>query len=192
MKLQAAVASLVFCVTVPGMARAEGAGSPPPRGGITAPKEASSPGLATSRPRVEVTFVLDTTGSMGGLIDGAKRRIWSVARRIAEGRPRPDLRIALVAYRDKGDLYVTQVHDFTSDMDTVYARLMSFEAAGGGDTPEHVSAALDDAVHHVSWSQAPGLKVVFLVGDAPPHMDYKDVPTIEELCLTAVKAGTSL
>jgi hypothetical protein len=92
-----------------------------------------------ARPRVEVAFVLDTTGSMGGLIEGAKRRIWSVARRIGEGQPRPDLRIALVAYRDKGDLYVTQVHDFTSDMDAVYARLMSFQADGGGDTPEHAA-----------------------------------------------------
>ena len=44
---------------------------------------------------------------MGGLIEGAKRRIWSIARRIGEGRPRPDLRIALVGYRDVGDAYVT-------------------------------------------------------------------------------------
>jgi Mg-chelatase subunit ChlD len=138
----------------------------------TAPR--ATPALAANRPRVEVAFVLDTTGSMGGLIEGAKRRIWSVARRIAEGQPRPDLRIALVAYRDKGDLYVTQVHDFTGDMDAIYERLMSFQADGGGDTPEHVSAALEDAVHRVSWSQGTGLKVVFLVGDAPPHLDYQD------------------
>ena len=121
-----------------------------------------------------MAFVLDTTGSMGGLIEGAKQRIWSVARRIGEGRPRPDLRIALVAYRDKGDLYVTQVHDFTGDMDAVYARLMSFQADGGGDTPEHVSAALHDSVERLQWSRSAGLKVVFLVGDAPPHLDYQD------------------
>lgn len=134
----------------------------------------SGPALAAAPPRIEVAFVLDTTGSMGGLIEGAKRRIWAVARRIAEGRPRPDLRIALVAYRDRGDLYVTQVHDFTGDMDAVYARLMSFQADGGGDTPEHVSAALDAAANRVSWSREAGLKVVFLVGDAPPHLDYQD------------------
>ena len=129
---------------------------------------------SASRPRVEVTFVLDTTGSMGGLIDGAKRRIWSIARRIGEGRPRPDLRIALVAYRDRGDEYVTRVFDLTGDMDEVYKNLLSFEANGGGDAPEHVSAALHDAVHKVSWSQARTLKMIFLVGDAPPHMDYQD------------------
>jgi hypothetical protein len=131
-------------------------------------------GVNTQRPRVEVAFVLDTTGSMGGLIEGAKRRIWSIARRIGEGRPRPDLRIALVAYRDLGDAYVTRVYDLTGDMDAVYERLMSFQAGGGGDAPEHVSRALSDAVHRVSWSQGGSLKMIFLVGDAPPHVDYQD------------------
>ena len=137
---------------------------------------ATAPAVAAGAPapRVEVAFVLDTTGSMGGLIEGAKRRIWSIARRIGEGRPRPDLRLALVAYRDRGDAYVTQVHDLTADMDAVYRDLMSFQAQGGGDGPEHVSAALSDAVNRVSWSQGGGLKVIFLVGDAPPHMDYQD------------------
>jgi hypothetical protein len=125
-------------------------------------------------PRVEVAFVLDTTGSMGGLIEGAKRRIWSIARRIGEGRPRPDLRIALVAYRDQGDAYVTRVFDLSGDMDEVYAHLREFRAEGGGDFPEHVSAALADAVGRVSWSQSAALRMIFLVGDAPPHLDYQD------------------
>lgn len=130
--------------------------------------------VASARPRVEVAFVLDTTGSMGGLIEGAKRRIWSIARHIGEGRPRPDLRIALVGYRDLGDAYVTQVHPFTSDMDEVYRSLSAFRAEGGGDTPEHVSAALRDAVDALQWSGPRALKVIFLVGDAPPHVDYQD------------------
>ena len=129
---------------------------------------------AVTTTSVEVAFVLDTTGSMGGLIDGAKRRIWSIARRIGEGKPRPDLRIALVGYRDTGDAYVTRVHDLTGDMDEVYRNLTAFVADGGGDTPEHVSAALHDAVHRVSWSQGPALRMIFLVGDAPPHVDYQD------------------
>src|SRR5436190_6112840 len=103
------------------------------------PRVTPAPGqaaVAAPRPRVEVAFVLDTTGSMGGLIEGAKRRIWSIARRIGEGRPRPDLRIALVAYRDLGDAYVTRTYDFSSDMDDVFGHLSEFRAEGGGDTPE--------------------------------------------------------
>ncbi len=130
---------------------------------------------AAPPPRVEVAFVLDTTGSMSGLIEGAKRKIWSIARQIGEGRPRPELRIALVGYRDVGDAYVTRVHPFTSDMDEVYRSLSAFRAEGGGDTPEHVSAALRDAVLRLQWSsRGPTVKVVFLVGDAPPHTDYQD------------------
>jgi hypothetical protein len=173
MRNRAAALSLVSLITLPAMVGAQkGAqkaiAAPP---AVSSAPQVSAPAVP---PRVEVAFVLDTTGSMGGLIEGAKRRIWTVARRIGEGRPRPDLRIALVAYRDRGDLYVTQVHDFTGDMDAVYARLMSFEAAGGGDIPEHVSAALHDAVERLRWSPSAGLKVVFLVGDAPPHVDYQD------------------
>jgi hypothetical protein len=130
--------------------------------------------VSPQRPRVEVAFVLDTTGSMGGLIEGAKRRIWSIARLIGEGRPRPELRIALVGYRDQGDAYVTRVHDFSSDMDAVYANLSAFDAGGGGDWPEHVSRALSDAVHRVSWSQGEALRLIFLVGDAPPQVGYQD------------------
>src|SRR5581483_5726795 len=127
------------------------------------------------RPRIEVVFALDTTGSMSGLIDGAKRKIWSIAKYIESGQPKPDLRIGLVAYRDKGDEYVTRFYDLTDDLDTVFEHLSSFEAAGGGDTPEHVSKALYDAVYRASWSTDQAtLKQVYLVGDAPPHTDYAD------------------
>src|SRR6267378_6675912 len=95
---------------------------------VTAVSSAPTRMTQARPPRVEVAFVLDTTGSMGGLIDGAKRRIWSIARRIGEGRPRPDLRIALVAYRDIGDAYVTRTYDFTGDMDEVFGHLSDFRA----------------------------------------------------------------
>jgi len=144
---------------------------PPARSQVTPPHPQVTAGTG---PRVEVAFVLDTTGSMGGLIEGAKRRIWSIARRIGEGRPRPDLRVALVGYRDLGDEYVTRVHDFSGDMDEVFANLSAFRAEGGGDTPEHVSAAMHDAVHRLTWSSGRALRMIVLVGDAPPHMDYQD------------------
>jgi hypothetical protein len=141
---------------------------------VSGPNVAAAPPTAKAGPRIEVAFVLDTTGSMSGLIEGAKRRIWSIARRIGEGRPRPDLHIALVGYRDLGDVYVTRTHDFTSDMDDVFGRLSAFRAEGGGDGPEHVSAALHDAVHRLTWSSGRGLRMIVLVGDAPPHVDYQD------------------
>ena len=128
--------------------------SPADRPNVPARVVVTKATASAAAPRVEVAFVLDTTGSMGGLIDGAKRKIWSIARRIGEGRPRPDLRIALVGYRDVADEYVTLVHDFSRDMDEVNERLMAFQASGGGDGPEHVSAALGAAVDRLSWSRS--------------------------------------
>src|SRR5215813_6080530 len=126
-------------------------------------------------PRVEVAFVLDTTGSMAGLIDGAKHKIWSIANQLASGQPTPKVRLALVAYRDRGDDYVTRVRDLTDDIDAVYAELQQLTANGGGDTPESVNQALHEAVPKLSWSNDAGVyRAIFLVGDAPPHLDYQD------------------
>jgi len=136
--------------------------------------EAPAP-VKKPRPLVEVVFVLDTTGSMGRLIAGAKQKIWSIANQIVAGTPRPNVRFGLVGYRDKGDKYVTKVFDLTTNIDAIYEHLMAFRAEGGGDGPEHVNRALAEAVEKITWT--PGrkaLKIIFLVGDWPPHMDYKD------------------
>jgi Mg-chelatase subunit ChlD len=131
--------------------------------------------LSSDRPKVEVVFVLDTTGSMGGLIQAAKEKIWSIATTMAQAQPAPEIRIGLVAYRDRGDSYITRVVDLSTDLDSLYATLMEFQAQGGGDGPESVNRALYDAVHNISWSHDnTAYRVMFLVGDAPPHMDYQD------------------
>ncbi|MCP5154868.1 MAG: VWA domain-containing protein [Ectothiorhodospiraceae bacterium] len=139
------------------------------------PQQVLAPTPTSDRPRVEVVFVLDTTGSMSGLIQAAKEKIWSIATTLASANHAPEIRMGLVAYRDRGDAYVTRVVDLSSDLDSVYGTLMDFQADGGGDTPESVNQALHDAVHRISWSADQGTyRVLFLVGDAPPHTDYQD------------------
>ncbi|QOZ29358.1 VWA domain-containing protein [Bradyrhizobium sp. CCBAU 51753] len=128
---------------------------------------------AIAKPVVEVAFVLDTTGSMGGLIEGAKRKIWSIASAIVDSNPDADIRMGLVAYRDIGDEYVTKKIELTRDIQDLYANLLELKARGGGDWPESVNEALDVAVNKMQWTHArDSTRIVFLVGDAPPHMDY--------------------
>ena len=143
----------------------------------------------TAKPKIDVVFVLDTTGSMSGLIQTAKEKIWSIATTMASAQQAPEIRIGLVAYRDRGDAYVTRVVDLSDDLDSVYATLMDFQATGGGDGPESVNKALYDAVHNMSWSpQNQAYQVVFLVGDAPPHMDYNEV-RYPEIVASALDKG---
>jgi Mg-chelatase subunit ChlD len=145
--------------------------------------------LPVNRPVIDVVFVLDTTGSMSGLIDAAKEKIWSIASSMASAQPTPIVRMGLVGYRDRGDEYVTRVVDLSTDIDSMYATLMQFTANGGGDGPESVNQALNEAVTRMSWSQeGNAYKMIFLVGDAPPHMDYPDdVKYPQTLALAADK-----
>ena len=128
-----------------------------------------------SQPIIDVVFVLDTTGSMGGLIEGAKQKIWSIANEIAQTQPAPKVRMGLIGYRDRGDDYIVRETQLTDDLDTIYMDLMGFEARGGGDAPESVNEALYTAVERFDWStDENALKLIYLVGDAPPQMSYKD------------------
>jgi Mg-chelatase subunit ChlD len=140
---------------------------------------------------LEMVFVLDTTGSMGGLIEGAKQKIWSIVNDVMKTQSRPAVRIGLVAYRDHDDTYVTKVLPITSDLDKVYSTLMDYRADGGGDTPEDVRQALADGVHKPGWSarRQSLAQILFLVGDAPPHDDYSQEPDTLASAAEAVKAG---
>src|ERR1041384_4828697 len=143
---------------------------------------------------LEMVFVLDTTGSMGGLIDGAKQRIWGIINEVMRTPAHPAVRVGLVAYRDHGDQYVTQVLPLTNDLAKVYTTLMSYSADGGGDTPEDVRQALADGVHKAGWSKpsANTAQILFLVGDAPPHNDYRNEPDTLTTTAEAVRAGMTV
>ena len=150
-------------------------------------------GKKPKKETIEVCFVLDTTGSMGGLIEGAKQKIWAIANEILASEPTPILRIGLIGYRDRKEAYVTQVHDLSDDIDDIYAKLMKFQAQGGGDTPESVNQALHEAVTKIKWNKSKKvLKLIFLVGDAPPHMDYQDDVKYPEICKMAAKKNLIL
>jgi Mg-chelatase subunit ChlD len=147
--------------------------------------------LTTNEPTLEMVFVLDTTGSMGGLIEGAKQRIWGIVNEVMQSSSHPSVKIGLVAYRDRGDQYVTQVLPLTDDLDKVYTTLMDYRAAGGGDGPEDVRRALADGVARAGWSRSSqnGAQVIFLVGDAPPHNDYPDEQDTLASASLAVQQG---
>ena len=159
--------------------------------GLTSAEEEKSI-TAPPKQRVEVAFVLDTTGSMANLIDGAKKKIWSIANTIVDQNPDAELYFGLVGYRDIGDEYVTKKFSLTTDLQSIYASLLAFQADGGGDTPESVNEALEVAVNQLGWTEKGQVKtsrILFLVGDAPPHMDYKQDKKYPEVIREAAAKG---
>src|SRR5439155_104760 len=71
---------------------------------------------AANVPRIDVAFALDTTGSMGDEIDVVKEKIVEIARNVSAGQPRPDVRFGIVAFRDRGDAYVTRAFPFSREI----------------------------------------------------------------------------
>jgi len=130
------------------------------------------------KPKMQVVFALDATGSMGGLISAAKDKIWSIVSSLAQTQTAPDIEVGLIFYRDKGDEFITKRIALTDSMDVVYSELMQVSAKGGGDGPESVNQGLNEAVELFNWdTDTSTYKAIFLVGDYEPHMDYKnDVP----------------
>ncbi len=150
----------------------------------------ATPAPTGNQKPVQIVFVLDTTGSMARLIEGAKRKIWSIATTILDENPDAEVQMGLVAYRDIGDEYVTKTFPLTKDIQGLYADLLSLQARGGGDWPESVNEALYLAVAKTNWDNRPFVdRIVFLVGDAPPHMDYEQDRKYQESLEIARKSG---
>jgi hypothetical protein len=122
--------------------------------------------------RLDLAFLVDATGSMGDEIDKLKRSMKAMADQIAQLPSRPDLCLALVAYRDRGDAFFIRGADFSNDLAGFQAALAQLQAAGGGDNPEAMNEALHTAVHRLSWRGEGTARMVVLVADAPPHLDY--------------------
>jgi hypothetical protein len=84
--------------------------------------------------------------------------------------PDVDQRYALITYRDNGDEYVCRTFDFTSSLSDLRRNLNAQSAAGGGDFPEAMDVALESA-SQLTWRPGQTARVLFLVGDAPPHSE---------------------
>lgn len=132
----------------------------------------STPGGASAGMPVDVLFLLDVTGSMGDEIAQLKTTIASIADRLHALPQQPDIRFGMTLFRDQGDTFLNRTFDFTSDLASFQQALADVVADGGGDTPEAVDEALAAALHDPSWRDpATTVQMIFLVGDAAPHVE---------------------
>lgn len=141
----------------------------------------------TASAHLDVVFLLDTTGSMGGELSEAKTRVKEISAALSAARPQERIRTGVVAYRDQGDAYVTQASALTDDIDVTHAFLNTLRAGGGGDGPEDVLSGLQVALDF-AWDQgAKTERQIFLIADAPAHEDYENHPTMDALVDEALR-----
>lgn len=123
---------------------------------LTLPKNESS----------DIVILLDTTRSMWDDLAVLKSRLIPTISKIMQSRV---YRIGLVLYRDEGEKYVTKRIEFNDQLESIQRSMNTLQASGGGDWPEAIYEALEEAVNQYSWIAEN--RIVFIVGDAPPHAE---------------------
>jgi hypothetical protein len=139
---------------------------------------------------IDLAFVLDTTGSMGEEIDAVKSTIRAVAARL--GSDQTDVRIGLVEYKDRGDAEVTHLYPFSSDLAAFSRSVAGITAGGGGDYPEDMQAGLSLALDQLAWRSDATARMVFVIADAPPHLDYPDERDYRDTARRAARSGIKI
>ncbi len=122
---------------------------------------------------LQICFLMDVTGSMSDEIAQLQDVIFSIHSRIIALPTRPRVQFSIVEYRDIKDSFIVRGHHFTGNIDEFQMTLEKVSAAGGGDFPEDIEAGFAWCLDSLKWRQE-ALKFIFLVADAPPHLDEKD------------------
>jgi Mg-chelatase subunit ChlD len=135
--------------------------------------------------QLDVGFAIDSTGSMGQIIQWIQRDVIKMLRAFQLLSREP--RIGVTLYRDIGDKYVVFNVPLTDDTRMLEAALKTADAKGGGDVPE----ALYDGLHSLlmqKWSGGKSSrKVIMVIGDAPRHEKMQN--SLEEMVSNYAKKG---
>ena len=125
---------------------------------------------------IDIMFIMDLTGSMGGFLSEAKRSIRKITEEINDNNPGSKIRLSFIGYRDydtEEEQRNYEIINFTEDIENFITRIRKFECYGGGDQPEDVAGALNEALK-MDWKS--NAKYVVLVCDAPCHgSQYHDI-----------------
>jgi hypothetical protein len=142
--------------------------------------------------KIELSFVVDATGSMGDELKYLKTELADVISRVKVANPNSTVFTSSVFYRDKNDEYVTKISDFTTDNNITTNFINNQSADGGGDFPEAVHSALDKAINELQWSANAKTRILFLVLDAPPHFDDTVISDIQASISKASEKGIKI
>jgi len=143
------------------------------------------------KPVVQIAILLDTSGSMSGLINQARTELWSIVNEFIFAQrngQQPELQVALYEYGKsalpKKEGYIRQIMPLTTDLDKISEELFALTTNGGD---EYCGWVIREAANGLRWSNsANDLKVIFIAGNEPftqGPVDYK------EACAMAIARG---
>jgi hypothetical protein len=145
------------------------------------------------KPVIEIAVLLDTSGSMQGLIDQARARLWAIVNSLATTRKdgvRPELRVALYEYGKsslpRDTMWIRQIVPLSDDLDLISKELFALTTNGG---EEYCGAAIKRAVEELAWTPGDQFRAIFIAGNEPftqGPVDYRDA------CKAAISKGITV
>jgi hypothetical protein len=151
---------------------------------------ASAPATKAT-PVVQLAILLDTSGSMQGLIEQAKGQLWRIVNEFITAKQngqRPNLEVALYEY-GKSSLssasgWIRQIVPLTNDLDRISEELFKLRTNGGD---EYCGWVIRDAVEQLAWSKSPdAFKAIFIAGNEPFTQGPVDYA---QSCKAAIEKG---
>lgn len=141
--------------------------------------------------KVQLAILLDTSGSMDGLIEQAKTQLWSIVNTFIKAKQAgktPFVEVALYEYGNdalNGETHwIRQIQPLTRDLDRISEDLFALKTNGGS---EFCGAVISRAVGDLKWDPSPKTyKAIFVAGNEP----FTQGPVNpESACREAIKNG---
>jgi len=124
------------------------------------------------KPLVQIAVLLDTSGSMQGLIEQAKGQLWKIVNEFLKAKQdgqTPEVQVALYEYgktslaRESG--WVRQIVQLSTDLDKISEELFALKTNGGD---EYCGWVIKDAVENLAWSDDPKVyRAILIAGNEP-------------------------
>ncbi|MGB1241731.1 MAG: vWA domain-containing protein [Chitinophagales bacterium] len=141
---------------------------------------------------LDISVVVDATGSMGDEMEFLKVELQDVLNRVKSNNANVDLRIGTTFYRDDSDVYLVRNFPMTSQIGDMLTNIEEQAAGGGGDFPEAVEAGLSAALYENNWSESATARLMFLLLDAPPHHNQEVTGKLQQIVEDATAKGIKI
>lgn len=144
-------------------------------------------GLSTDK--VNVVFLIDTTGSMDTYINGVKDRAIEFSDILSSKGA--NFKLGLIGFGDLGEKEKPSVYNFTDDVEKFQKQVKNIPRTYGGDIPESSLDALETGVELLASSKidAAAKNIFILITDAPPHVPTNSGRSVEDICEMLASRG---
>ncbi len=145
----------------------------------SAQQEAAPASPVAEKATIQLAILLDTSGSMHGLINQARTQLWKIVNELVlarqNGQP-PQIQLALYEYGFHGDPddhphFIRRILPFTDDLDAVSEKLFALQTSG---SVELCGEVIDRSVKELEWNVADkgALKLIFIAGNEAFNQEY--------------------